>query len=69
MKKRILLLFLLFSGCISQKVYYDSYDKGWYIRTETKNYVREYWYTNQEMTGKYLQWERRLAEYFKEQMK
>ena len=61
MRKGIILLLFMCIGCVHQRVYYNSYDNGWYIETRCRNYSREYWYTNADDTGKYLRQEREVA--------
>lgn len=69
MKKALLLILFIATGCIHQRIYYDGYDHGWFIETTYKDYSRTWYYTNKLDTAKYLKQEKEVAEYMKEQLK
>ena len=55
---------------ISQKVYYNSYEEGWYIVTEAgEKYSRDWYFTNSDDTAKYIRQEREVAEKMLETIK
>lgn len=65
-----MLILFIATGCIHQRVFYNSYDDCWYVQTTIGDkYVKDQWYTNYERTGEILKQEKEYAKKYKEMVK